>query len=207
MSTELEKRFTHRTPAILRWIGGAFLWLMGWKAAGHVPSHIKKAVVICAPHTTNWDFPFAMAICWVKDVPFRFLAKDTIFKGLSGKVLRAMGGIPVNRRASTGLVDQVAEMFEQHEELLLLIAAEGSRSYRDYWKSGFYWMAVKAKVPILTGYVDFPRKKGGFGPLLEMSGDPVADMDQLREIYTGKVGRHPEKMGPIRLRAEVEEGN
>ena len=117
----------------------------------------------------------------------------------------ALGGVAVDRRQHNNLVDAVAAEFASRDALVLGVPAEGTRSRRDYWKSGFYWMASKAEVPIALGYLDFSRREGGFGPLLHPSGDLKADMDVIRAFYADKVGKNPALFTPPLLQAEAEE--
>jgi 1-acyl-sn-glycerol-3-phosphate acyltransferase len=116
--------------------------------------------------------------------------------------MRALGGIPVRRDRRNNLVAQVAEAFASASDLALVVPAEGTRGRTEYWKSGFYHMARTAKVPIVCGYLDYARKRGGFGHEFEPSGDVARDMDVVRAFYADKVGKYPECFGPVRLRDE-----
>lgn len=187
--------------AFKRFLGKTYLRLIGWEWSGVRPTE-SKFVVIAAPHTSNWDLFHMAAFAFVFDIPLAWLGKHTLFQGPGKRLFRALGGIPVDRRAPQGLVAQVAEEFARRDRLVVAIPPEGTRARRDYWKSGFYYIAAAAKVPILMGYLDFARKQGGYGPLLWPSGDVRADMDKIRAFYADKAGKHPERFGPIRLRVE-----
>lgn len=189
--------------AFKRFIGKTYLRLIGWQWQGARPAE-SKFVLIAAPHTSNWDLFHMVAFAFVFDVPLAWLGKHTLFRGFGKRLFRVLGGIPVDRRAPQGLVVQVAEEFARRDKLVVAIPPEGTRALRDYWKSGFYYIAVAAKVPILMGFLDFGRKTGGYGPLLWPSGDVKADMDRIRAFYSDKTGRYPELFGPIRLRVEDE---
>jgi len=119
-----------------------------------------------------------------------------------GRVMRALGGIPVRRNRSNNLVDDLAEVFSSEKSLVLTIPAEGTRSYVPHWKSGFYHIANKAGVPIVFGYLDYARKCGGLGPELITTGNVREDMDEVRAFYSGIQGKYPEDFGEILLKEE-----
>jgi 1-acyl-sn-glycerol-3-phosphate acyltransferase len=118
--------------------------------------------------------------------------------------MKALGGIPVVRNRRENLVDSLARAFEEHEALGLVVPTEGTRGYAEYWKSGFYHIALRADVPIIMSFLDYSKKEGGFGPAFFPAGDVGRDMDGIRAFYSGKQGLHPELFGPIRLREEKE---
>jgi 1-acyl-sn-glycerol-3-phosphate acyltransferase len=120
-----------------------------------------------------------------------------------GWLMRAAGGIPVVRSRRNNLVDQAADLLREADSLVLVVPAEGTRGYVPHWKSGFYYIARAAEVPIVMGYLDYARKRGGFGPELIPTDDLRADMDEIRAFYADKVGRHPEWTGEIRLKEEM----
>lgn len=184
-------------------VGNAILKLWGWTPEGNPPPD-KKYVFIAAPHTSAWDFPFMMAFAWFWGVDIRWLGKHVLFEGPFGWFFRWMGGIAVERHKSHNMIQSFAHAFTERDELVLVIPAEGTRKYRDYWKSGFYWAARTAGVPICLGYMDFERKVGGFGPMLWPSDDLSRDMDFIRGFYAGMKGKHPKKLSRIRLRQEDE---
>lgn len=182
-------------------IGLLFLRLKGWTLYGERPS-TDRYVLICAPHTSNWDFVFLVAASWSFGTRLNWLGKHTLFEGLRGRMLLAMGGVPVDRRSPQNLVDQMVDRFASGEPLRLAIPPSGTRSYRDYWKSGFYHIAQKADVPIILGLLDFKTRRVGFGPALVPSGDIGRDMDAIRAFYFGVEGKFPENQARIRLRSE-----
>ena len=190
---------------IKQWIGHAFLRAAGWKTKGERPP-VDRYVIIAAPHTSNWDMPFMLAMAFVYDIPVRWMGKHTLFKAPFGPFFEALGGIPIIRHRPGGVVGQMVEHFENNQSLVLMVPAEGTRSHVDYWKSGFYHIARGANVPVVLSYLDFGTKVGGIGPAIELRGDYTADMDKIREFYSDKHGLRPEKVGVIRLREEdVEE--
>lgn len=183
-------------------IGKAFLKLAGWRWEGGIPDK-HHFVLIAAPHTSNWDLAYMLAFSWIVGVKLSWMGKHTLFKGLKGKALLAMGGIPVDRRAANGLVGQMVDVFAARDELILAIPPEGTRGHVERWKSGFYYIAKGAGVPIVMGYLDYENKIGGFGPTLWPSDDVVADMDQFRAFYADKRGCFPDKVGAVHLREET----
>ncbi|HVH06777.1 MAG TPA: lysophospholipid acyltransferase family protein [Myxococcota bacterium] len=183
-------------------IATAFLRATGWEPEGERPTP-KKFVLIAAPHTSNWDLAYLLALSETFDLRVSWLGKHSLFYPPLGFAMRAVGGIPVVRHKRTNLVAQVAELFAAREELALVVPAEGTRGYAEYWKSGFYRIAQAAAVPIVFGYLDYSRKRGGFGAkALVPSGDLKADMDVIRAFYADKVGKFPSQFGPVRLREE-----
>lgn len=183
------------------WIARTYLRIMGWEADGVRPE-APKFVLIAAPHTTNWDFPFTLAFAQVFGVKIRWMGKHTLFQFPFGWIMKKLGGIPVRRHERGNIVQAMAEDLKQFDELALTVPAEGTRSRVEYWKSGFYHIAVQAGVPIVPGYLDYKRKRGGFGPAIMPTGDMKADMDRIRAFYADKYGKYPENFGPVRLKEE-----
>ena len=180
------------------------LRLFGWELKV-APPPSRKYVLIGAPHTSNWDFVVGLLALWGARIRARWLGKKELFKPPLGHLMRALGGIPVDRSRREGLVDQVAEIFRREEEIAILITPEGTRGKAPYWRTGFYYMALKAGVPIALGYADFRRKEVGIGGYLYPTGDIRLDFAAIRAFYQDKTGLRPEKQGPIRIREEVEE--
>jgi 1-acyl-sn-glycerol-3-phosphate acyltransferase len=166
------------------------------------PPGPPKYVLIAAPHTSNWDFIFLLAFAWYYGVEISWLGKREMFRWPFGGFFERLGGIPVARASSGNMVDRMKDQFDAHERLCLVVPVEGTRSYVDYWKSGFYHIARAAGVPIVMSYLDYPRKLGGFGAALMPTGDIPVDMDAIRAFYDGKQGKHVEWTGRIRLKEE-----
>lgn len=186
--------------------GRALLRSVGWSVVGDKPD-TDRYVLIAAPHTSNWDLPLTLACAASFEVDVRWVGKHTLFKGVQGHIMRRLGGVPVERHHRTNFVQQMADLFDTHESLTLLVASEGTRSYTEHWKSGFYHIARVAKVPVVLGFLDYRRKECGLGPAIPISGDVAKDMDQIRAFYEDKVGLYPKKFGPIRLRSEMPDGS
>jgi 1-acyl-sn-glycerol-3-phosphate acyltransferase len=191
-------RFFAARRAVRRFVGRTWLSVFGWRVDGitELPS---KAVIIAAPHTSNWDFPFTLAVSYVLDLEFSWLGKHTLFEPPFGFFFRWLGGVPVDRRDRNNLVAAVVDVLKQRDELILVIAPEGTRSRTKRWKTGFYYVALGAGVPILLGYLDFPRKRGGILHVFHPTGDIEADMAAIRHHYDGIEGKHPERMSEITL--------
>lgn len=182
---------------LARWLLGLF----GWNIIGERPEN-DRYVLIAAPHTSNWDFPLMLLFAAAFDIRVSWMAKHGLFRPPFGAVMRALGGISVRRHEQNNLVSQLVEQFEQKMQLVLVVPTEGTREWSDHWKSGFYRIALAAKVPIVPSFLDFKRRQGGFGPALLPSDDVKADMAYFREFYRGMQGKFPEKFGPIRLQEE-----
>jgi 1-acyl-sn-glycerol-3-phosphate acyltransferase len=200
--------FYHTRPRHLGYHGGVhpkiarlLLSAVGWREDGAIPAE-SKYVLIAAPHTSNYDLPIMLLISWIYGVKVSWMGKHTLFKPPFGRFFRAMGGIPVDRRAPQGLVAQMAEVIEREDVIALVVPPEGTRSHSDTWKSGFYRIAKAANVPIVLGYLDYQTKRGGFGPVINTTDDIAADMDRIRAFYADKAGLYPAQVGPVELRGE-----
>lgn len=176
---------------------------IGWEFqySGSLP---RKFVGLAAPHTSNLDGVLMVMMAESIGLKMSWMVKDAVDQPGLGKVARTFGAVFIDRSAHHGVVDQMIHEFERRDEFCLMIPPEGTRSRREYWKSGFYHIALGAKVPIVPGFLDYALKRGGFGEPIELTGDVPRDMDVIRDFYeTGNFGpRHPEKFGPIRLREE-----
>jgi 1-acyl-sn-glycerol-3-phosphate acyltransferase len=181
-------------PAIARFL----LRLGGWTIVGGLPRP-AKAVIVAAPHTSNWDGVWALIYKVAVQLDVRLFAKESLFWFPLGTLLRALGGIPLNRSRAGSAVDQAVEMFRDLHSFYFGLAPEGTRSRRDHWKSGFYRIAREANVPIVLGFLDYGSKRIGLGPTLYPSGDLAADLAIIRDFYEGIEGRWPEQASPIRF--------
>lgn len=171
-----------------------FLWkLAGWKLQGVVPSDIKKAVIIAAPHTSNWDFYYGKLAFYLMKVPVKILIKKELFFWPMGALLRVLGGMPVDRKKGGNLVEALTTMFEEQDELILLFTPEGTRNQVKDWKKGFYNVAVKANVPILLGFMNYRDKIGGVGGVFYPTGNAKEDIAEIMRFYYDKPGKYPEQ--------------
>ena len=180
---------------------GLCFGVSGWSFKGEAPT-AQKTVFIAAPHTSNWDFVLLVICAWHFNVRLQWLGKHTIFKKPFGGFMRALGGVPVDRRNSHNLVDQLKKEYAAASTMHLAIPPAGTRSHREYWKSGFYHVATGAEVPVVFGFIDYARKEAGIGGVIDLTGDVRADMDKVRAFYGNIGARFPERKSGIRLRAE-----
>ena len=182
---------------LARWALG----IAGWRLEGRAPA-FPHCIIIGAPHTTNWDLAIALLTGAGLGFRLRWLGKSTIFWQPLGALLRFIGGIPVDRSNRTGLVQALVERMKSEKEFMLCIAPEGTRKQTEYWKSGFYRIALAANIPVILGYDDYAKKIVGLGPAVHLTGDVDADMATIAAFYADKRGRHPHNQGPVRLQKD-----
>jgi 1-acyl-sn-glycerol-3-phosphate acyltransferase len=174
------------------------LRLFGWRV-DVVPPPGPRGVIVFYPHTSNWDFVVGYLAKMAAGLEIQFLGKHTIFRWPFGAVLRRMGGIPVNRRAPAGVIGALVRRFEEQPRLWLALAPEGTRRYTDHWKSGFYRLAVDARVPLGLAFADYRSRVVGVTEYLALSGDEERDLARIRAFYADKVGKRPAQASDIRL--------
>lgn len=167
-------------------------WISGWKIAPNFPEGIDKAVVVNAPHTSNWDFLIGFAAFKIYGLDIKFLIKKEAFKGPMGPIVKAMGGIPVDRSKKTNLVEYAAELLKENDKFLIMFTPEGTRKYNPDWKTGFYRVSEIADVPLVITFLDYQKKVGGFAPPFEKTGDVEKDIERLKDFYRTVTPRHPE---------------
>jgi len=184
------------------WIGRLWMWIFRWDVVGQIPAG-EKFIIIGAPHTSNWDFPIGLSASYILRLKVSWIGKDTLFKKPFGGVMRQLGGIAINRDSQHGVVDQIANQLRESDKLAIAMAPSGTRRKRDYWKSGFYWIAFKAQVPILCSYLDYGHREVCLGLCIVPTGNVKEDMDRIRDIYEGVQGKYPEKTTRIRLEDEI----
>ena len=194
MGIPIGARVPRRGNAFSRWLGGVLLRLLGWRIEGSIPDAPKR-VMIGAPHTSNMDGVLAIATLSALGLRAGTMIKDTAFKGLMGVLLRFFGAIPINRRSPKGIVEQSVDAFNRSEQMILLIAAEGTRSAAKEFKRGFYHIAMGANVPIQIAAVNYGKRIVTFGPTLMPSGDYEADLRKMMAFYSATASpRHAERM-------------
>lgn len=169
------------------------LKLFGWKVIINLPPEGKKFVVMMAPHTSNWDFLIGYFGYMSIGVDAKYLIKKEVFVFPFVRLLKSIGAIPVDRKASTNVVIQVGEMFKKYDSLYITIAPEGTRSLNRTWKRGFYYIAEHAQVPIAFGFLDYKNKTGGIGGWFITTGNYEEDLKKIETFYFDKEARHPEK--------------
>jgi 1-acyl-sn-glycerol-3-phosphate acyltransferase len=175
---------------------------MGWKAEGTFPP-LSHFVVIAAPHTSYWDAFFMIAVACIFNVRFSWMVKDAVMFFPLSLIIRYFGGVPIDRSTRRDVVSQAVERFGSSETFYLAVSPEGTRDYCEYWKTGFYYIAREARVPIVFGYVDFGRKAAGLGPVFQPTGDIEADFKVFDRFYAQVTPLYPECRGRVVPRAQV----
>lgn len=168
------------------------LKLFGWKIDPHAPKGVEKCVVCMGPHTSNWDFILGRMAFNSYGVKPKFLIKKDLFFFPLGIILKALGGIPVDRKKNNNLTQLATDIFDQSTSMFMVFTPEGTRSYNDKWKKGFYYIAQNAKVPIYLGYIDYDKKIGGFLERFEPTGNVDADIKYIKKQLSQFKGRNPE---------------
>jgi 1-acyl-sn-glycerol-3-phosphate acyltransferase len=178
------------------------LSLLGWEVTDRPKE--RKFVGLAWPHSSNLDGLLMVMMAAKMDLTMSWMVKDAVNKPVLGEIVRRVGGVFIDRSKAHGVVQQMVDEFSRRDEFALMVPPEGTRSYRDYWKSGFYHIAVGAKVPIVPAFLDFGKKRAGFGPAIMPTGDVHVDMDTIRAFYEpmDAKGFRNELVGPIRLREE-----
>jgi len=182
----------------MKWLSEKYLTMRGWTIEGTMPQ-ASKFVIIGAPHTSNWDFMVFLALIHHFDLRVRFLIKDNVMVWPLSWFMTRWGAISVDRSSGHHLIDTVVASFDESDEMILVLAPEGTRSKADRWKSGFWRMADAADVPIVMAYVDGETKRLGAGPAVKVDGDPDAWIEQANAFYSDKHGLNPHNAGPVQL--------
>jgi 1-acyl-sn-glycerol-3-phosphate acyltransferase len=197
MSTSTRHSVTFKGSRLARWI----LRMLGWRVDfDGFPA--RQGVAIVYPHTSNWDFPIGMLAKWALGIPAHFWGKDALFKlPLLGAWMRWVGGIPIDRSSSRGVVGQMVHVFEQHKQkdqlLWLGLAPEGTRSHTPGWRSGFYQLALGAQVPLALVKLDWGQRRFSVVDFYELTGQVEQDYAHMASVFAGVQGFHAHQMGPI----------
>ena len=185
----------------MRWLAYRYVRLRGWVIEGSVPD-IPQFVIIGGPHTSYWDFVMFLAVIYHLGVRPKVLGKHTLVRGPFGGLMRRWGVIPVRRDVAENTVERVKQEFAANEEMMLVIAPEGTRSRADYWRSGFYKITLGADVPLLMAAIDGPTKRVMVSAPFKLTGDVGGDMDRIRAFFHGWNGINPGQGTPVQLRNE-----
>lgn len=177
---------------MMHYIARFIFWAKGWKLYGSIPQGLKKCVIIQAPHTSMTDFFIGFLGSKLYKVKFRFMIKKEAFIFPLASIIKAMGGIPIDRNKSQGAVKQIVSVFNNSESLYLIITPEGTRKYTDHWKRGFYYIAQAAQVPVLLAYIDYKKKICGIGIQINISGNFDEDFKVIEDFYRGFNAKYPE---------------
>jgi 1-acyl-sn-glycerol-3-phosphate acyltransferase len=189
----------HRRFLLRRTFARLVLRLTGWRTTGEVPS---RGILVGAPHTSNWDWGITMLLAWDSSVQIRLLVKHSFFKGPVGIFMRATGAVELDRDNPRRTIEALLADAATDEAFLLGIAAEGTRSKGEYWKSGFYRISRQTGIPVTLAFLDGPSRTVGWGPTFDLTGDVRADMDRIRAFYADKTGIRAELTTEPRLREE-----
>lgn len=187
-------------PRFARWLLARFGWRVSFD---HLPG--PKGVIIVYPHTSNWDFIVCLLAKWAIGLPLRWIGKESLFRGTTGatlgRLLRYWGGRPVDRHQASGAVEQLQRLMASEPWFWITLSPEGTRRRLDHLRSGFYYLALGAGVPVGLAYVDYTRKVVGIDRYERMSGDEAADLARLAAYYADKQPLHPGRASPFRFRA------
>jgi 1-acyl-sn-glycerol-3-phosphate acyltransferase len=167
----------------MKYIFKGIWWLMGWEIVGDVPRDEKKYIIIVAPHTSNLDFIVGVVTRGVMGFNSKYFGKSSLFKAPFGWFFRMTGGYPVDRSKNNNLVDQVVDLYNSHEEFVIGVAPEGTRKNVGQWKTGFYYIADKAKIPIVRCIMDWKHKQIKFFAPFWTTGDIEVDLPKIKEVY------------------------
>lgn len=173
-------------------ISRAILFLLGWKIEGQYPHHIPKKILVVYPHTSNWDFPLGILVRTASKAKIQFIGKNSLFRPPYGFIFRGLGGVPVDRTKSNQFVDNMVETYNNRERFTTVIAPEGTRKKVDRLKTGFYYIAVGAKIPMILTQFDFERKVVRYGEPFYPSGDKEKDFEFIFDYFRGIKGKYPQ---------------
>ncbi len=174
----------------MRFIFKAVFKILGWKISGDVPRNINKYIIIVAPHTSNWDFPIGVAVRSIMRFKSNFLGKKELFDSPLGWLFKKLGGFPVDRSKSSNMVDDVVEIIKREKHFVVAITPEGTRKNVKRWKTGFYFIASKAEIPIVMAGLDYKRKTVFFEKPFHPSGDLEKDAEIMQDFFKDKVGKN-----------------
>jgi len=179
---------------VLRGFSLTVLKLTGWKVSGQLPANGRTCVLIAAPHTSNWDLPYTLMVAFALRLNIYWMGKEQIFSPPFRGLMMWLGGIPVRRESANNLVAASIEALQTAQgPVQLVVPPEGTRSKARYWKTGFYYIAAGARVPIVMAYMDYERKTSGLGPVFEPTGDIGADMVTIKAFYAPFKGKNPDQ--------------
>lgn len=182
---------------MLKLLSQIILKIAGWKVVGKYPGGLNKFVIVAAPHTSNWDFLYSRCALYILGIPVRFTIKKELMKFPLGPLLHALGAIPIDRSPKMGkkasMVHAMIDLFEKKDKLCVMVTPEGTRSYAKRWRTGFYHVAVGAKVPLVLCFLDYKKKHVGVGPTFHPTGNIEEDIEKIKDFYRSKTAKYPEK--------------
>ena len=169
-----------------------FKYILGWKLIGGFSKEVKKTVVVVAPHTSWQDFFIGALARKIVKVPIHYVAKKELFDSIFGWYFKWMGGQPIDRSSSQNKVDQIVEIFNSKKEFRLAITPEGTRKKVNTWRTGFYYVAKKANVPIISVAFDYATKTISISKPFHITGNYDKDLRHIRSFFSDAVGKVPE---------------
>ena len=187
----IPERFLTQRNRLFSFVGTSLLSITGWKVSGQIPD-MKKLLVVLAPHTSNWDFVYGMALILSLKIKIYWLGKHSIFKKGVTRLLKSLGGIPVNREDAKNSINDVLEIAKREGGILIGLSPEGTRKKAEKWKSGFLRIAQSMECPILLVAIDYPSKEISFRELFNPTGDNHRDIEYLKKYYKDFIGKIPE---------------
>lgn len=175
-------------------IGKLVYAINGWKLKNGLDiDQVDKCILICAPHTSNWDFYYTLAAFWQMGIPMKMFIKDAWTKPWYGFVIKTMGGIGIDRSQRNNMVQFAADLLQNAEHLYLLNTPEGSRSRAGKWKNGFYYIAKEAQVPIVLAFCDYKKKEAGIDKIVQTQGRTLEEvMQEIEDYYRTVHAKYPE---------------
>jgi 1-acyl-sn-glycerol-3-phosphate acyltransferase len=186
-----------RRSTVVQWIARAIVRLVGWRTDGHLPDE-RRYVLVCVPHTSTWDLWLTLLFSAAFGIRVRWLGKHTLFWWPNGVLLTWLGGVAVDRRGGTEAVSRVARLFQSNREFVLVVSPEGAKRWKPHWRTGFWYIAQAANVPMVLAALDWKRKTCRVGPVVT----PTRIEDDLavfREALAEVTARHPDRFGPVAL--------
>ena len=178
---------------MIRSLAARLFWRFSRWTLSTSPGPDRPTILLGAPHTSNWDFVLMLGIAWRLGIDVHWLGKASLFSGWRGPLMRALGGVAVDRGSPARVVEDMVRQVHAGETFCLVITPDGTRSGHSRWKSGFYRIARETGLPVTLGYVDRATMTTGLGPTIELTGDVAADMDRIRAFYADKAGFHPDR--------------
>ena len=176
---------------MIQWLSKLIFKIIGWRIGGNYPKELDKKIFIAAPHTSNWDFPLGLLARAIVNDQISYVAKSSLFKPPLGWIMKALGGVPVNRSKSTNFVRAVVDEFKKRDRLAIVIAPEGTRKRVSKFKTGFYFIAKQANIPIIMVFFKYPEKEIFFADPFYPTDDAEADIKYIEDQFRGIKGKIP----------------
>ncbi|MEM6414312.1 MAG: 1-acyl-sn-glycerol-3-phosphate acyltransferase [Pseudomonadota bacterium] len=192
-SSSKPKPFRGPFSELWRWICYLFMKIAGWRFVGDWPADVPKAVLVAAPHTSNWDGIYMLASAGYYRTPLQWMGKKELTEGPFGGFVKWLGCVPIDRSGNNDMVSQMADAFRASDEMILAVPPEGTRAKTRKWKSGFYYIAATADVPLILTVLDFGSKTVRVAGTFKPMGDFDQDLPKIKEVYNGARGKFDEK--------------